>query len=261
MFLSKLSNCDPTERMTEWRRSGGALLNNTNIGCGINSLTFLGVFSREQGEDLVRIINPRGTTFLEMMNYVARYRNGDIQREVIFPIGNVNEVQDFINIIKTNLGQNSCTVAKMMRYPDNSNTPVRCNNVNVTSGHSIIFGTENVSGVNTLHAIDPQQNTHRRSEDARRAFRAWQSNCYTHIHVMYSGGVLQNSNQVHVPMEIVVNEINFPNHNHAPMETNHVPMDVEGGKKYRTKKYRTKKYRTKKYRTKKIYYTDKNSTK
>jgi hypothetical protein len=237
MFLSKLSNCNPNKRMEEWRRTGGALLGNKNIGCGINSLTFLGVFTRKQGEQLVSIINPRGTTFLDMMNYVARQKNGNTQREVIFPISTVNEVQEFIYAIKTSLGENSCTVAKMMRYPDNSNNPVLCNGVSYTSGHSIIFGVEN----DTLHAIDPQQNSFRASEDATAAFNSWQRTCYTHIHVMYSIGVLQNVNKASVPMEIVDDEINFPNHN-----LDNVPMEVEGGKKYRTKTYRTKKYRTKK---------------
>jgi hypothetical protein len=235
MFLSKLPNCDSKKRMDAWRASGGALLGNKNIGCGINSLVFLGVFTRKEGDDLVRIINPRGTTFLEMMNFVAARSGGNIQREVIFPITTVAQVQDFISHIKRNLGNNSCTVAKMMRYPDNS-TPVYCKGILYTSGHSVIFGVEN----NTLYAIDPQQDSFRESEDADKALKAWGRTCYTHAHVMYSGGVLQNANDVSVPMEIEDDYITFPDHNAT------VPMEIEGGKKYRTKKYRTKKYRTKK---------------
>ena len=240
MYLSKLPKCDSKKRKDAWRASGGALLGNKNIGCGINSLVFLGVFTRKEGDDLVRVINPRGTTFSEMMNYVAARSGGNTQREVIFPITTVAQVQDFISAIKRNLGENSCTVAKMMRYPDNS-TPVYCKGLLYLSGHSIIFGVEN----GTLYAIDPQNDTFYESENAEKALKAWGKTCYTHAHVMYSGGVLQN-HEVSVQMETVDDYITFPDHNAT------VPMEIEGGKKYRTKKYRTKKYRTKKYRTKKI---------
>lgn len=67
-YLSVLQNCDDANRFNAWQATGGALLNNRNLGCGINSLTYLGIFTRRQGENLVNVVNARGTTFDEMMN-------------------------------------------------------------------------------------------------------------------------------------------------------------------------------------------------
>jgi len=40
-YLSVLNNCDQNKRFVQWQNDGGTLLGNKNLGCGINSLTFL----------------------------------------------------------------------------------------------------------------------------------------------------------------------------------------------------------------------------
>jgi hypothetical protein len=214
--LSYLGNCNVEERFKQWMREGGTLKGNKNLGCGINSLTFLGVFSREAGGNLVDVVNSRGTTFEEMINYVYR-NNNNPQFEYSYPITTAGEVQLFINDILKRLHMNSCTVAKMMRYPDNTslrNAPL-CNGTRLTSGHSIVFSNDR--GV--LKAIDPQQETIRPSMDAAKAFQAWNRNCYKQISLMFS-----TQRREAYPIQID-NDIIMEDANNIPLEE--LPMHDE----------------------------------
>jgi len=232
--LSILRFCNSNERFDRWIRDGAALLNNVNIGCGINSLTFLGVFTRQQGENLVRVINRRGTTFQEMMNYVFNSNGGNPQFERRFDIRNQQQTQSFIDFLQDTLPSGSCTIAKMLRYDDNT-PPDRAplfNGGALTSGHSIIF-SKNEEGV--LYAIDPQQSTRRRSDDASRAFTAWSRQYYQSVCLMFSRQRLEPS----VPMEVddepsSISLSSLPDHGQMPMDVESMvdyidesePMDV-----------------------------------
>jgi hypothetical protein len=258
--LSILRYCDSNARFQRWQRDGGALLNNRNIGCGINSLTFLGVFARQQGENLVRVINQRGTTFQEMMNYVFNSNGGNPQFEERFDIGDQQQTQSFIDFLQTTLPNGSCTIVKMLRYDDNT-PPERVplfNGGPLTSGHSIIFSKEG----DVLYAIDPQQGTHRRSDDASRAFNAWSRQYYQSVCLMFSRQHLEPS----VPMEVDVEPssislLSLPDHGQIPMdvvsyidEDEGEPMDVadEGLGKINKKLRIKNKIKTKKIKNKKI---------
>jgi len=259
--LSILRYCDSNARFQRWAEDGGALLNNRNIGCGINSLTFLGVFTRQQGENLVRVINRRGTTFQEMMNYVFNSNGGNPQFERRIDIRNLQQTQSFIDFLQTTLPNGSCTIVKMLRYDDNT-PPERVplfNGSALTSGHSIIFSKDE-EGV--LHAIDPQQGTHRRSDDASRAFNAWSRQYYQSVCLMFSRQRLEPS----FPMEVddepsSISRLSLPDHGQIPMDVvsyidetsngdENVPMDVlDGGMGKINKKLRIKnKIKTKKIR-------------
>ena len=214
--LSYLGNCNVEERFKQWMDEGGTLKGNKNLGCGINSLTFLGVFSREAGGNLVDVVNSRGTTFEEMINYVYRNNNNQ-QVEYSYPITNVREVQFFINDILKRLPVNSCTVAKIMRYSDNtsSHDAPLCNGTRLTSGHSIVFSNDR--GV--LKAVDPQQETIRPSMDAAKAFQAWNRNCYKQISLMFS-----TQRREAYPIQID-NDIIMEDANNIPLED--LPMHDE----------------------------------
>jgi hypothetical protein len=272
LFLSILRNCNPRARFDAWQRDGGALLGNRNIGCGINSLTFLEVFTRQQGENLVRVINRRGTTFQEMMNYVFNSNGGNPQFEVRFNITNVERTQSLIDFLQDDntLPRGSCTIAKMMRYDDNT-PPERVplfNGSALTSGHSIIFSKDE-EGV--LHAIDPQQGTRRRSDDANRAFNVWSGHYYQWVCLMFSQQPLDAS----VPMEVDdepsnISLLRLPDHGPIPMDVVSdideidEPMDVDGGmgkinKKLRRIKNKIKTNKIRKIKNKKIRKTRTNS--
>jgi hypothetical protein len=233
LYLSVLQNCDDENRFNAWQASGGALLNNRNLGCGINSLTYLGIFTRQQGETLVKIVNARGTTFDEMMNYVFNRNGGNPQYRIAASIRSLDHVQIFINELTNILCEGCCTVAKLMRYQDNSQKPPLCHGKALTSGHTLVFSKN--GGI--LYATDPQQGTRRRTDDAAAAFRAWQRNCYQEVHLMFN---IQPDNRGTVPMDIDIDDAAnvLPDHGSIDDRDNRdtVPMDIDGGKSKNSKK-------------------------
>ena len=179
--LGHIPNCNFRNRFNQWEAAGGTLRKNKNIGCGLNSLAFLDIFTRQQGEALVDVIDAKGTTFLQMMSYVYRSMGVDVKIvERNIPIRTEVEVQQFLDTLLQDLPDNSCTVAKMMRYPD-TGPPVDCNGKNLTSGHSIVFSKNG----NQITAIDPQQMSVRENINASSSFKAWQKNCYISISLIY----------------------------------------------------------------------------
>ena len=226
MFLTHINNCNVVQRYEEWRNVGGTLLGEKNIGCGINCLTFLNVFTRVQGEDLVRNINRNsGTSFTEMMNYVRRVNINRRQNDPAFtaynqhlqmiPIDGDN-LRHFIFTIRTMLGVNSCTIAKLMRHPIDTNNPRNCRGSNLTAGHSVVLSVQqNSTYNNSLLIIDPQAMSLRTIEDSGRSFdtlrEAWNRQCYTHVALMFSF------------LDTPINPVN-PNINYAERP---VPMDID----------------------------------
>ena len=148
--LAHLPNCDVDERFEKWKRDGGTLLENKKLGCGINSLTFLGVFNRAQGEQIIKQIS-KGTSFIEMMNYVSLYNKNVAYQEIIFHIGNAKQIINFITCLKYFLPDNCCTIAKFNR---NKKIVMRGK---LTDGHSVVFSKTN----NEITTIDPQLLTKR----------------------------------------------------------------------------------------------------
>ena len=186
--LSYLKNCNSKERMNEWIRSGGTLRNNRTIGCGINSLTFLGVFTRQEGESYVDRICSSGTPFVEMMRYVKKYNNNNIDyQEVIFDISTDQLKVDFLNKLTDILPNNSCTVAKLNRLRDISKRPVPCQNF--TKGHSIVFSKENEE----LFTIDPQINFIKKRDDSK-LIPSWNKNCYISVSLIFQKKIVIKKN-------------------------------------------------------------------
>ena len=236
-YLSVLTNCDDETRFQQWKDAGGALLGNKNIGCGINSLTYLGVFTRQEGAQLVPLLNARGTTFDEMMNYVYS-RNQVPQIKIQFNIDTLLGVQYFINALTDLLCEGCCTIVKLMRQPDDetAQTP---------AGHTIVFSKN--GGV--LYATDPQQGNRRPSYDPHRAFAAWQRGRYWQAHVMFN---MNGNQEFSLQNNNVVEEIqSLPDH--GPIDDREtVPMDIDhGGKNKKSKNKKSKNKKSKKIKTRK----------
>jgi hypothetical protein len=254
--LAVLKNCNDNERYEKWLREGGTLRGNRNLGCGINSLTYLNVLTRKQGEALVDVVNNRGTTFLEMMNYVFNNNGKNHIISYNIPIRTNNEAHQFTEILNKLLCNNCCTIAKLTRY--NDNTPINniplCNNNRYTSGHTMIFSKTN----NVIFAIDPQQQT-RRQHNINKAFQSWQRNCYVSVKLMFNLIPISVPKQLTVPMDIDEEQLlnRFPNHGpiqqsepmdsaYLPEQTQQpVPMDIGGNKKYRKYNKSNKKSKSK----------------
>ena len=218
-WLCSLSNCDSANRFDLWMKEvPQGLSNNRSIGCGLNALTFLGVFSINEGTQLVNVISRRGTTFEEMIKF-AWNKNTTKYPIIGFPhsINTIETATEFTNTLQRILPDNHCTVAKLMRYPDDTpeqNVPLCSGNL-LTSGHSIVFGKNN----NTLYVIDPQQGTNRK-HDVKRAFKSWQIQCYKAIYLMFTP--VPNSQ----PVKLKVNE-NMSNIPLNILPDHGVPMDVD----------------------------------
>jgi len=264
--LSVLRDCNDEQRFDDWQREGGALLNNRNLGCGINSLTYLGVFTRQQGNALVNVVNARGSTFNELMDYVFNNNGRNPQFMFHFNVDTLDNVINFINILTQLLCENCCTIVKFMRYPDDTpheNAPL-CGGEYLTSGHTIIFSKNN----NVLWAIDPQQGTRRRSDDPARAFAAWNRHCYRVAYLMFNiqniapqfpvnvdnPPLQQLPDHGPVPMDIDEPIYPYDNNTTVPMdiaENNNndttVHMDIDGGNKTITKKSKKSKKSKKRF--------------
>ena len=205
--LSVLPNCNWRERLEKWKIYGkGGLKDlktnkvNISVGCGINTLVFLDIISREYGEKIVDYIatyKKSGTSFREMMSYVFE-KSKTVQHLRNFEIDTLEKTKHFIKYLMDHLCDNCCTIAKLARYPDENykDSETRCHGNYVTPGHSIIFSKEG----DKLFTIDPQQsksfltmdNTYSSLEKDARAekiFNLWnRQQCYKNVLLMYHRG-------------------------------------------------------------------------
>jgi hypothetical protein len=118
--LLAFNQCDAKAKFADWLRSGGTLLKNPNIGCGINTLTMLGVFSRKYGEEMVRGLasdpQRRGTTFFQIMQYVF-HRNGrnHPMNELTGYIDTPSRLNHFFQWLYLKMGVDTCIIVKFNR--------------------------------------------------------------------------------------------------------------------------------------------------
>jgi hypothetical protein len=125
------SNCQGIARFNAWEETGGTLLGNKSIGCGINSLCFLGVFTKELGEHLVKNILPSGTTFLDILYYLNALSSSKvIYTEHVYNLSTLPDLTNTLNLLHQLMPENSCTIVKLNRPSD-------------MLGHTIVFSKEN----------------------------------------------------------------------------------------------------------------------
>ena len=168
--LLVFNNCSGEASFNEWENTGGTLLGNKSIGCGINSLCFLGIFTKELGQHLVRNILPTGTTFLEMMYYLTEISNTKvILTEHNFNIKTQQDLTNVLNAIYETMPENTCTVVKLNRPGG-------------VLGHSVVFSREN----NQLYTIDPQDVKMWKRQDDSKLFNAWQNQRYLSLSVIFN---------------------------------------------------------------------------
>jgi hypothetical protein len=192
-FLAVLDNCDSDKRYKKWKRDGGTLLGRTDKGCGINSLTFLGVLPRNIGEQLIPHVEQNGTTFVDMIKYVQQYNDTQNKEdnttfiEIFFEIETNDKIVRFLNNLQYfMLPENSCTIAKLTRNIDKTK---RAHNscINLTAGHSVIFSKEK----GNLYTIDPHLMQNRARADLK-IFESWNYNCYETVSLIFKTNVFNN---------------------------------------------------------------------
>jgi len=185
---------DYLRRWLEGRRPLGG---RDDLGCGLNALTFLGVFDRLNGERLLRNIEGKGTTFDQILQYVTSRYIVDQRRftlsKICADIRSTESVEAFIDYLKNRLERNQAIVVKLTRYADDARTTL-CNGQRLTPGHTVVYGkNEN----DQIYTIDPQQVfarvANRRDpivmcegpENIGKAFRVFQSQCYVEACVIF----------------------------------------------------------------------------
>lgn len=145
--LVTLPNCNAQQRFHHWKKTGGTLNGTKTIGCGINALTFLGIFSYPDGMKLVRELKnrgakSRGTSFAQMIDFVA-IRTGRFYQEMTVPIANNSKViYNFLEWVTSLMVDNECTITKFNR--ENG------------MGHSFVFNKDEHG---YLWIVDPQNMT------------------------------------------------------------------------------------------------------
>lgn len=137
--------------ISQWRSEGGTLLEEKDIGCGVNVLTFLDIIERRQGETMVRKLqadpNTTGTSFIEMLNNVQKKVGDSIPKleEYKFEVEenrvvSQNKLKAFYEFV-------------LNRFPDNSCIMIKMNSWESSLGHSLVLQKRG----RAIWTIDPQQ--------------------------------------------------------------------------------------------------------
>jgi len=179
--LAVLGNCDSLTRFKSWEVAG-RIKGSEKIGCGINALTFLGVFTRYQAETLVEQIRPWGTSFSEMMNYVllANSRKYNyIERRI--PFITDEDYVSFLNEIEENLRMyhQPATIVKLNRNDDVFSRRKSCQTY--SPGHTIVFTLDSSGKLVTIELQIPKW----LPRDDEKIIKTWKANCYISASLMY----------------------------------------------------------------------------
>lgn len=177
--LLAFKQCDAKAKFADWLRSGGTLLKNPNIGCGINTLTMLGIFSRKDGEEMVHGLasdpQRRGTSFFQIMQYVF-HRNGrnHPMNELTGYIDSPSRLNHFFHWLYAKMGLETCIIVKFNRdmQPD-------------VLGHTVLVHKD-ATGSMTIY--DPQAEREiPLSTDSTPLFNSWitQNNFRTASVILY----------------------------------------------------------------------------
>ena len=221
--LVQINNCRSKARFTEWKKTGGALLGRTDLGCGLNALAFLSIFTRVQGESLLQKIKPTGTSFNEIIRWI-QLLNGFNNKytEFVFPITTVNDITIFFNKLSHDIDSNTCVIAKLNRHYNIDKRSVNCKRF--TIGHTVVFSKEENGD---MYTIDPQQGTRRKRNDVKMAKSYFDGNCYISISLV---AVQNNGYNLITPVRPSIVIPRNINKDLATMETKNdnivtVPMD------------------------------------
>lgn len=179
--LLQLPGCDARARFDAWQEEG-ALSGDKSIGCGLNALAFLNIFTRKEGERLLEELKGRddeqGTTFREMMAFVYKEVLHDIT-QYEYDITTLAGISLFEQDMKTRLHEGSCTVIKLVRILETNNRNERMNAQVGLTGHSVVLSNER----GNILLIDPQQGK-LKEHDNKKALKVWSDLGYQRVYVM-----------------------------------------------------------------------------
>ena len=195
--LAILPNCEASTRCISWL---GPLMQQNNIGCGINVLAFMGEVdpvNATTGVTLART-SGQGTPFSLIVDWFNRKPIGFqyVFYEAVYEINTKLSLEVFFNNIKLALPNNSCTIVKLNRNVDPRRRPP-----GLTPGHYILLSKEDDGEVWTFEPIystpgDCNKRQYKGVSD--NFFRAYQRQGYETVSVLMTKPIPGRS-----PMEIV----------------------------------------------------------
>lgn len=161
LSLAIIRNFNVEDKYKDWKNNGGTLLNDKQMGCGINSMTFIGLFDRKEGIENLRNLNRNiGTPFSEIVSIIQHRDLFHLYEEKIIRIKD-DENKEFavsrtkleviVKELYNYIVNNSCTIIKFNRNPDITLRPER--GKYLALGHTVIVGKIH-SG---MYIVDPQQ--------------------------------------------------------------------------------------------------------
>ena len=147
---------DYNQENKSWAEQGGTIRGEKSIGCGINTLLYLDVIDRNQGEQMVsslQVNRGMGTSFVDMLNSIRLKYNSpplyELRTELGFPVS-TDSLSNFFLFILNNYPDRALIMIKLNR--DNPLFPL---------GHSVVLHKVGRS----VWTLDPQQMTERKSFD------------------------------------------------------------------------------------------------
>ena len=155
-ITSPIQGIEYDRKNPTWAEQGGTIRGNKNIGCGINALSYLGIISRDEADNMVTAleINPgNGTSFVQMLNAIRHKYNSPPLYEVPFELGGIpvstDSLSNFFTFILNNFPADRILILiKLNRY----DSPM---------GHSVILHKVG----RTVWTLDPHLMTERLSFD------------------------------------------------------------------------------------------------
>jgi len=177
--LLVFSDCNAREKMKDKMddkvKSWKPLSDDKSIGCGINSLTFLGIISEDVGKKIVKNI-PRniGTPFTFLMYYLMEISKRSTNlKEIRSDVSTLQNTTQFLDALFNALPDGCCVIATLNR------------NIG-TLNHTIVFSKQkDDNGIDALYTVDPQVGKLKKRIDDTKIFDAWNSNNIVSVSLLF----------------------------------------------------------------------------
>jgi len=166
--LLVFSDCNAREKMKDKKNDNvetwEPLSDDKSIGCGINSLTFLGIISKEIGKKIVKNIPKNvGTPFTFLMYYLMEISKRSTNlKEIRSDVSTLENTTKFLDALFNTLPDGCCVIATLNR------------NIG-TLNHTIVFSKQkDDTGMDCLYKIDPQVGKLKKRIDDTTIFNTWE---------------------------------------------------------------------------------------
>jgi len=173
-------NCNHVLTTNKFDKKGGII--NDVIGCGIQSLIYLGIINYKDGVKIIDNMDKGkeewGTSFEKLLKYISVVSNSNFY-EKNFSITNKEQMTECMEFINNGLDNNECTIVRYNRLSDDSERDEMCGEL-LSAGHSAVISKSN----DKLIYIDPQTGKRVERFNDEKFFKIFQDRgCYVGISI------------------------------------------------------------------------------